>query len=287
MTKKKWFVFILITILLVVFYYIVAILKGIEYKDKITICISFTGLFATFGGAYLGAKISGDNAREILSHQLTINSLEKKFKKNIEFIEENNKLVDLVDSKVKCINVKKSISIMKYDKENISEYLLNIYYDLKVINMLLNDYNQLCNVKNLKGNEISVQVLKDFEETKRTIIEIGRFYKQIESFIESNAISKYYEMKGIDRHITNKMYTNIDSVTENNVFVSLDYDGDKEKIELSFNEAFAEQKKFLMLKEILQLHKITSKFDKRYLNRRFRSEQGVLNYINSLYSQLL
>ena len=64
MTKKKWFVFIFITILLIVFYCIISILKGIEYTDKITICISFTGLFATFGGAYLGAKISGDNARK-------------------------------------------------------------------------------------------------------------------------------------------------------------------------------------------------------------------------------
>ncbi|MBF0770047.1 MULTISPECIES: hypothetical protein [Staphylococcus] len=69
MTKKKWFVFILITILLIVFYYIVAILKGIEYKDKITICISFTGLFATFGGAYLGAKVSGDNSRKLYEYQ--------------------------------------------------------------------------------------------------------------------------------------------------------------------------------------------------------------------------
>ena len=44
---------------IVKFFHFVTIQQGIEYKDKIMMCISFAGLFATFGGAYLGAKISG------------------------------------------------------------------------------------------------------------------------------------------------------------------------------------------------------------------------------------
>lgn len=35
---------------------------NIELKDSLSILIAFIGIFATFGGAYLGAKISGDNA---------------------------------------------------------------------------------------------------------------------------------------------------------------------------------------------------------------------------------
>ena len=35
---------------------------------------------------------------------------------------------------------------------------------------------------------MSVQILKDFEDTKRIIVEISRFYKNIERFIEINAI---------------------------------------------------------------------------------------------------
>ncbi|UQW81387.1 hypothetical protein [Staphylococcus edaphicus] len=42
------------------------VLSNIDPKNKLqgyTIAISFIGIFATFGGAYLGAKISADNAR--------------------------------------------------------------------------------------------------------------------------------------------------------------------------------------------------------------------------------
>ena len=48
------------------------ILSNIDPKNKLegyTIAISFIGIFATFGGAYLGAKIAGDNARNIYEKQ--------------------------------------------------------------------------------------------------------------------------------------------------------------------------------------------------------------------------
>ncbi|OHP57888.1 hypothetical protein HMPREF2627_09730 [Staphylococcus sp. HMSC061F10] len=52
-------------------------------KDTLTIFISIIGLFATFGGAYLGAKISGDNARKNMYTQLK--SQQKENKKNERF----------------------------------------------------------------------------------------------------------------------------------------------------------------------------------------------------------
>ena len=36
-----------------------------DKKEFIKIVTSIVGLFTTFGGAYLGAKISGDNARNL------------------------------------------------------------------------------------------------------------------------------------------------------------------------------------------------------------------------------
>ena len=44
------------------------ILSNIDWDNKLeafTLAISFVGIFATFGGAYLGAKIAGDKALEI------------------------------------------------------------------------------------------------------------------------------------------------------------------------------------------------------------------------------
>lgn len=66
---KKWCIIILIGLIIFGFFIYVITQQGIEYKDKLMVCISFAGLFATFGGAYLGAKISGDNARKLYEKQ--------------------------------------------------------------------------------------------------------------------------------------------------------------------------------------------------------------------------
>ncbi|MEB8263399.1 hypothetical protein [Mammaliicoccus sciuri] len=48
------------------------VLSNIDPNNKLeayTLAISFVGIFATFGGAYLGAKIAGDNAIKLLNMQ--------------------------------------------------------------------------------------------------------------------------------------------------------------------------------------------------------------------------
>lgn len=48
------------------------ILSNIEPENKLegyAIAISFIGIFATFGGAYLGAKIAGENANKLLEKE--------------------------------------------------------------------------------------------------------------------------------------------------------------------------------------------------------------------------
>lgn len=54
-------IFTLVSLILFVFgiYYLHLTFKDINKTDRIDIYISFIGIFATFGGAYLGAKISG------------------------------------------------------------------------------------------------------------------------------------------------------------------------------------------------------------------------------------
>ncbi|MDE9439011.1 hypothetical protein EWS82_06300 [Staphylococcus xylosus] len=48
------------------------ILGFFDEKDLeiIKVCISFTAIFATFGGAYWGAKISGDNALNLKEKEI-------------------------------------------------------------------------------------------------------------------------------------------------------------------------------------------------------------------------
>lgn len=59
------------------------ILSDIDPKNKLegyTIAISFIGIFATFGGAYLGAKIAGDNANKLLEKEYEKKSIKDREK---------------------------------------------------------------------------------------------------------------------------------------------------------------------------------------------------------------
>ncbi|MBN6204447.1 hypothetical protein JZH61_11515 [Staphylococcus saprophyticus] len=57
-------------IIVILFVFILSLSLGclalkVGLENPFEIALLFLGLFATFGGAYLGAKISGDKAREL------------------------------------------------------------------------------------------------------------------------------------------------------------------------------------------------------------------------------
>ncbi|HDH4815966.1 TPA: hypothetical protein PI314_002744, partial [Staphylococcus aureus] len=67
---KSILTIVLIILLAIISFVLVVgyIISSVEPNHSITgysIAISFVSVFATFGGAYLGAKISGDNARNL------------------------------------------------------------------------------------------------------------------------------------------------------------------------------------------------------------------------------
>lgn len=106
MKAKAWIFIILIGLILLIFFIFITMQKGIEFKDKIMVCISFAGLFATFGGAYLGAKISGDNSRKLYEYQ--------KNEKNKQII---NKLE--IVANIKMIKVFNHSNIAKESREKL------------------------------------------------------------------------------------------------------------------------------------------------------------------------
>ncbi|QGP76213.1 hypothetical protein [Tetragenococcus halophilus] len=63
--------------LIVFVYFIDKVFNGSMDINKLNSLISFIGIFATFGGAYLGAKISGENANELFAKQLKENEKTK------------------------------------------------------------------------------------------------------------------------------------------------------------------------------------------------------------------
>lgn len=82
--------------LLFIFAFILSVgyvLSNIDPKNKLqgyTIAISFIGVFATFGGAYLGAKISGENASKLAKKESMINDLNRTMESNNKVLESFN-----------------------------------------------------------------------------------------------------------------------------------------------------------------------------------------------------
>ncbi|MEB5644789.1 hypothetical protein [Staphylococcus epidermidis] len=167
MMKKKWIVFIFIVILLLVFYYIVATLKGIEYKDKIMMCISFTSLFATFGGAYLGAKVSGDNARKLYEFQR--DETENKIINKIEF-NTNKKMMKVIKHSNNAKESKLLLYVAPEDNRNYDKIMNTVKMEfLELIDGYAFPIIELIKEKEIYENspQLYQSLLKMFNECNR------------------------------------------------------------------------------------------------------------------------
>ncbi|MEK4843494.1 hypothetical protein [Staphylococcus sp. FSL W8-0271] len=98
---------VVIAVLIVCYLVIDALIGFKNIKEVIPIIISIFGLFATFGGAYLGAKISGDNARKLYEFQRD---------------ETENKIINKIEFNIN----KKMMKVIKHSN-NVKESKLLLY----------------------------------------------------------------------------------------------------------------------------------------------------------------
>ncbi|AQL55447.1 hypothetical protein [Abyssicoccus albus] len=150
---NKYFVYIIFIILITLLSIIYTLVIGNMLDEKkhiasIQTYISFINIFATFGGAYLGAKISGENASKLLKKELKTSILIDNREENIEFLDRFEK-----------IDKNFIISINKSATNNFSvNKLLQYTSHLKKLHI---DYNNLNNV--LIDKKISPKIKKSFE----------------------------------------------------------------------------------------------------------------------------
>lgn len=109
--------------------YLFFIQSGIAYKDKLIIFISFVGLFATFGGAYLGAKISGDNARKLFEIQQKHEMEERREQVVTQLTLSMNYIVKLIDKITANYSKDRKIYRYLYHRKNT---ILNENYTAKI-----------------------------------------------------------------------------------------------------------------------------------------------------------
>ncbi|MDK4265632.1 hypothetical protein [Staphylococcus warneri] len=93
--------FIFIFAIIVFVFSIGYIIRSVDPEHSVegyTIAISFVGIFATFGGAFLGAKISGDNALKLSNREQFIKNTKELF----NLISDYNKSASNTLQEIKC-----------------------------------------------------------------------------------------------------------------------------------------------------------------------------------------
>lgn len=188
---------VIIAVLIVCYLVIDALISFNHAKEVLPIIISIFGLFATFGGAYLGAKISGENSKEIFKKDLKLRNIENNITgniavlKNIEKIkteiDENNKLNDnnetnkyyiqsnFLDSSKHIEEMDKIAEEIKDQHIDKASLIINIDFDglYENIKALKNIKNDLFEYK--LREEMCNKFLEDGEKLNRPLAEWGDF----------------------------------------------------------------------------------------------------------------
>ena len=149
---------------------------NMELKDSLSLIIAFIGIFTTFGGAYLGAKISGDNSRKLYEQQRR--EKEKEVVNKIDLIVNINLIK--VRSHSKIAENTKEILYVRHDDHRSYEEIMN--NNIMYIDELIDGYAKP-----------TIELLEDKEIHKGN----PRLYKSLlKMFNECNRM--YYHIKQVD-----------------------------------------------------------------------------------------
>ncbi|WP_162192345.1 hypothetical protein RGR08_04675 [Staphylococcus epidermidis] len=174
---KMYFHLYILTLLIFTFCLSVVIetIFKIDFKDCLMISISFLGLFATFGGAYLGAKISGDNARtlERIKRDHEIEENVKSVKVLIKMNFDNLTDIHMFICEFYCIDRSKLLSQLI---EKRKEIYTDLYRPLKTKNgdfKTINFIETFMSVANIK-KEWNKDIYNEIDDFGILIKEISR-----------------------------------------------------------------------------------------------------------------
>lgn len=198
MTNKNRNFFIVIVSVSIVLIFIVSLFIlgdvtkffSLTFKDRLTLLIAFWGLFATFGGAYLGAKVSSDKAIKLNDYNNKRENVKFKYERNIEFER-------LIKSQHFFFNEELPQAINNHKK---------IDDEQREIDIILNNVGQLSELsfkenEAIKNSEFNIKYWKqrfndDFDKLIEfiTTLKKERFYKIDSNYRESiGEIERLYQ----------------------------------------------------------------------------------------------
>ncbi|WP_210135438.1 hypothetical protein [Staphylococcus sp. GDX8P80P] len=131
--KNILFIAFIFILAIMIFVFVVGyIISSVDPNHSIvgySIAISFVGIFATFGGAFLGAKISGDNARKLFEIQQKHEREERRDQVITQLTLSMNYIVKLTDRIAANYRKDRKIYRYLYHRKNT---ILNKNYTAKI-----------------------------------------------------------------------------------------------------------------------------------------------------------
>ncbi|WP_270671265.1 hypothetical protein [Staphylococcus hominis] len=158
---------ILVVALILFIEFLAIAIKNNEFNEYFTMIISTISIFATFGGAYLGAKISGDNSRKLYEQQRK--EKEKEVVNKIDLIV-NIKLIKVWSHSKIAENTREILYVRHNDHRSYEEIMNNnIMYIDELIDGYAKPTIELLEDKEIhKGNpRLFKSLLKMFNECNR------------------------------------------------------------------------------------------------------------------------
>lgn len=228
---------------------------------SLEISIALFSMFATFGGAYLGAKISGDNARELFAKDIKLRDIENHLSINLTVLEKIN------DCKKKLVLINETLDKenfyypcnFKLYKDNIGE-VLKVFEEIRskhindvslIINMDVESLYKCFQEINNKDYEIKTNVVQSF---------LGSYYNEEQVKAESRKWHQFSENNMIKDHIYPSIY-GIDPNDNEGICVKDIYDRN--------SDCFIDIKK--------ELQKSIKEWIKQYERMEFKSKEDIYN----------
>lgn len=267
----KTLITILFIFILFIFAFILSVgyvLSNIDPKNKLqgyTIAISFVGIFATFGGAYLGAKISGENASKLAKRESMINDLNRT-------MESNNKVLESFNTK----GLKRNLDfyLNKNDLKNtfdVNNFIINFF-----------DFKEM--FRHFKMNndfESTFPLLSyDFKELETRIDDLGKeFWKYnvgIDSYL-NNLIKEY----GYNNHNTLGRGSGLAffKIDDENAILETENLGNQVDINLKNSEV----NKAINNDELRNINKELENFKEYWSGFKFKTKDDIRDFIAEYY----
>lgn len=178
--------------------------------ETLIIILTFIGLFATFGGAYIGAKISGDNARKLYEKQKKDEQKEEAYKIETLACIEFSKIIDNHDKlKNYSIFCKDTVEFEEKDNTLNVERVLGIYaipiknllqkVDIDKVNkQLLEELVEILNSCNRYYNSFSIVDLEEIDANNEKVIINTNDKFRLYGDESDDLLKKTFEMKNND-----------------------------------------------------------------------------------------